>query len=81
MDGIKVPLMIRKTDGGFCYGTTDMAAIKNRIQEEKGDWLIYITDAGQVGTFRVDNQGFSVIIIDKRRDHAQLLLEPKNPKN
>ena len=30
------------------YDTSDMAAIKQRIEEEKGDWLIYVTDAGQV---------------------------------
>lgn len=28
----KVPLMIRKSDGGFGYGTTDMATLKQRIQ-------------------------------------------------
>ena len=28
----KVPLMIQKSDGGFGYGTTDMATLKQRIQ-------------------------------------------------
>ena len=50
-----IPFTIVKSDGGFTYDTSDMAAIKQRIEEEKGDWLIYITDAGQVrrnnGTF------------------------------
>lgn len=27
----KVPLMVRKSDGGFGYGTTDMAALRQRI--------------------------------------------------
>lgn len=45
---VGIPLTIIKSDGGFTYDTSDMATIKNRIQEEKGDWLIYITDAGQV---------------------------------
>ena len=27
----KVPLMIRKSDGGYGYGTTDMAALRQRI--------------------------------------------------
>ena len=51
MDGIKVPLMIQKSDGGFGYGTTDMAAVRQRIHEERGDLLIYVTDAGQAGHF------------------------------
>lgn len=36
-DGI--PLTIIKRDGGFTYDTSDMAAIKQRIQEEKADWV------------------------------------------
>jgi arginyl-tRNA synthetase len=45
----QVPLIIVKSDGGFTYDTSDMATIKHRVQEEKGDWLIYVVDAGQVG--------------------------------
>jgi arginyl-tRNA synthetase len=45
-DGI--PFTIVKSDGGFTYDTSAMAAIKQRVEEEKGDWLVYITDAGQV---------------------------------
>ncbi len=29
---VEEPLMVRKSDGGFLYGTTDMAALKQRIQ-------------------------------------------------
>jgi len=36
-----------KSDGGFTYDTSDMATIKFRLEEEKGDWLIYVVDAGQ----------------------------------
>lgn len=42
----KVPVMMQKSDGGFNYDSTDMAAIKYRIEEKKADWIIYITDAG-----------------------------------
>eukprot|EP00891_Asterochloris_glomerata_P008140 jgi/Astpho2/8140/fgenesh1_pm.00120_%23_27_t len=45
------PLMVRKSDGGFGYATTDMAAIKQRLHDEKGDWVIYVTDAGQAEHF------------------------------
>ena len=30
--GIKHPYMIRKSDGGFGYATTDLAAIRHRVQ-------------------------------------------------
>lgn len=47
-----IPLTIVKSDGGFTYDTSDMAAIKQRLQEEKADWLIYVTDAGQATHFQ-----------------------------
>lgn len=34
--------------GGYGYDSTDMAAIKYRLATLKCDWVIYITDAGQV---------------------------------
>ncbi|XP_069183403.1 arginine--tRNA ligase, cytoplasmic isoform X1 [Procambarus clarkii] len=51
-DGADIPLTIVKSDGGFTYDTSDMACIKNRIDEEKGEWLIYVTDAGQSQHFK-----------------------------
>lgn len=42
----KVPLMIQKSDGGFNYDTTDMAALKYRVNEVKADRIIYVTDKG-----------------------------------
>lgn len=42
-----IPLTIVKSDGGFTYDTSDMATIKQRVEEEKGDRFIYVTDAGQ----------------------------------
>lgn len=46
-EGQPLPLMIQKSDGGFNYDTTDMAAIRQRIEEENGERLVYVTDAGQ----------------------------------
>lgn len=43
-----IPMTIVKSDGGFTYDTSDMAAIKYRLNEERGDWLIYVVDGGQV---------------------------------
>lgn len=51
--GEGIPLTVVKSDGGFTYDTSDMATIKNRLHEEKGDWLIYVTDAGQFGHFKI----------------------------
>ncbi|MBM3195655.1 MAG: arginine--tRNA ligase [Chlamydiae bacterium] len=42
-----LPLIIQKSDGGFNYATTDLAALKYRIEEDKADKIIYVTDAGQ----------------------------------
>lgn len=46
-EGEPLPFMLQKSDGGFNYSTTDMAAIKQRIFDEKAQWLIYVTDVGQ----------------------------------
>ena len=45
------PLIVRNTDWGYGYATTDMAAIRNRLEDEKGEWLIYVTDMGQAPHF------------------------------
>lgn len=47
LEGFEVPLMIQKSDGGYNYDTTDMAALRQRIEVEKADRIIYITDLGQ----------------------------------
>ena len=49
----KVPLMIQKSDGGFNYDTTDMAALKYRVDEVKADRIIYVTDKGQEFHFKL----------------------------
>lgn len=53
VEGYKVPLTIVKSDGGFTYDTSDLAALQQRVQDENGDWLIYVTDAGQVSQVEV----------------------------
>ncbi|CAG9788854.1 unnamed protein product [Diatraea saccharalis] len=42
-----IPLTIVKSDGGFTYDTSDMSTIRQRVEDEKGDRFIYVTDAGQ----------------------------------
>lgn len=55
VEGYEVPLICRKSDGGFGYDSTDLAAIKYRLQELKGDWLIYVVDNGQSLHFNVQH--------------------------
>ena len=41
------PFLIRKSDGAFLYGTTDLAALQSRILELHADRIIYVTDGRQ----------------------------------
>lgn len=52
-EGELLPIIIQKSDGGFNYSTTDLAAIRHRVQDEKADRLIYVTDAGQALHFEM----------------------------
>lgn len=45
--GIKEPCLVRKTDGGFLYATTDIAGIRRRVQTMHADRLVYVIDARQ----------------------------------
>lgn len=49
----KVPLMIQKSDGGFNYDTTDMAALRYRVDVKKADRIVYVTDKGQEFHFKL----------------------------
>uniref|UniRef100_A0A673J417 Arginine--tRNA ligase, cytoplasmic n=1 Tax=Sinocyclocheilus rhinocerous TaxID=307959 RepID=A0A673J417_9TELE len=51
--GQSIPLTIVKSDGGYTYDTSDLAAIKNRLFDEKADIIIYVTDSGQAVHFQV----------------------------
>ena len=45
-------MIIRKSDGGFLYATTDLAAVRFRTQELNADRVIYVVDARQRDHFR-----------------------------
>ena len=42
-----IPLIIRKMDGGYGYATTDLAAIKHRVQDLHADRILYVVGAPQ----------------------------------
>jgi len=44
---IKEPCLVRKTDGGYLYATTDIAAVRRRVQKLHADRVIYVIDARQ----------------------------------
>jgi len=46
-EGNPQPLIVQKTDGGFNYAATDLAAIQHRINVDHADEIIYVVDAGQ----------------------------------
>jgi arginyl-tRNA synthetase len=46
-EGKPVPLIIRKSDGGYNYGTSDLATIKHRVQDLKADRVLYVIGAPQ----------------------------------
>jgi arginyl-tRNA synthetase len=52
-DGAPVPLIVRKSDGGFGYDATDLATIKYRTQELHADRVIYVVDSRQALHFRL----------------------------
>lgn len=46
------PLLIQKSDGGYLYATTDLAAVRFRTFELDGDLVVYVVDARQRDHFR-----------------------------
>ena len=50
-EGEPLPLIVQKTDGGYNYATTDLAAVRYRIEEDGAKRIIYVTDSGQANHF------------------------------
>ena len=54
-----MPILVQKSDGGFNYATTDLAAIRQRTsmpsseQGEEANRVLYVTDAGQSQHFNM----------------------------
>ncbi|HYH50956.1 MAG TPA: arginine--tRNA ligase, partial [Acidimicrobiia bacterium] len=46
-EGNPLPLIVRKSDGGFGYDTTDLAAIRYRLRDLGADRIIYVVGAPQ----------------------------------
>jgi arginyl-tRNA synthetase len=52
-EGNPMPYMVQKSDGGFTYDTTDLAAMRERARDEKADRIIVVTDLGQSLHFKM----------------------------
>ncbi|CAN1177558.1 Arginine--tRNA ligase, chloroplastic/mitochondrial [Linum perenne] len=47
LEGFNIPLIVVKSDGGYNYASTDLTALWYRLNEERAEWIIYVTDVGQ----------------------------------
>jgi len=47
LDGHKTPMIVRKKDGAFLYGTTDLATIRYRMETWRPDAILYVVDHRQ----------------------------------
>ena len=46
-EGKPVPLIIRKSDGGYGYATTDLATVRHRVRDLHADRMLYVIGAPQ----------------------------------
>ncbi|MFW6133170.1 MAG: arginine--tRNA ligase [Planctomycetota bacterium] len=51
-DGEALPLIVQKSDGGYLYATTDLAALRYRVRHLRADRVLYVTDSRQALHFQ-----------------------------
>jgi arginyl-tRNA synthetase len=74
-DGTPLPVIIRKSDGGYNYSTTDLATVRYRVDKVNVDRAIYVVGSDQALHFRMV---FAVareadwLPPDKDFEHAQI---------
>jgi len=52
-DGTPLPVIIRKSDGGYNYSTTDLATIRYRVDKLNADRAIYVVGSDQTLHFQM----------------------------
>ncbi|MFJ2177042.1 MULTISPECIES: arginine--tRNA ligase [unclassified Streptomyces] len=52
-DGNQVPLIVKKTNGGYGYAATDLSAIRDRVGNLDASTLLYVVDARQSLHFKM----------------------------
>jgi arginyl-tRNA synthetase len=74
-DGTPLPVIIRKSDGGYNYSSTDLATVRYRVDKVNVDRAIYVVGSDQALHFRMV---FAVareagwLPADKQFEHAQI---------
>jgi arginyl-tRNA synthetase len=73
-DGNALPMIVQKSDGGFLYATTDLAAAAYRVDELHADRVVYVVGAPQ-------KQHFDMLFATLRKlgwvdEHARLDFVP-----
>jgi arginyl-tRNA synthetase len=51
-DGSPLPVIVRKSDGGFGYSATDLAAVRHRVDDLHADRIVYVVDHRQALHFQ-----------------------------
>lgn len=77
-----LPFIIQKSDGGYLYATTDLAAVKHRLENLNAAQIIYVIDARQsqhmamlfaatrkwmTSTAKLEHAAFGSVLGDDRR--------------
>ena len=75
-----MPLTVVKSDGGNTYDTSDLAALKQRLSEEKADWCIYVIDSGQSLHIEVGECRYSMYIIVVDLSYISMELITESPR-
>jgi arginyl-tRNA synthetase len=52
-EGAPLPVIVRKSDGGFGYAATDLAALRYRAQELNGTRILYVVGSPQAQHFQM----------------------------
>jgi arginyl-tRNA synthetase len=52
-EGEPLPFIIQKSDGAYLYATTDLAALRYRVDMLQADHIVYVTDARQIQHFQM----------------------------
>jgi len=74
-DGSPLPVIIRKSDGGYNYSTSDLATVRYRVDKVNADRAVYVVGSDQTLHFRMV---FAVareagwLPADKHFEHAQI---------
>jgi len=52
LDNDEIPIIVQKSDGGYLYATTDLAALRYRATALEAKRILYVVDARQAGHFK-----------------------------